>query len=567
MNSLALLLQNWIQQIVHSLFLLEHVSIEVTCATQAEFGDYQCNSAMRLASILKQSPRQIAQEITNHLITHHSQDLSKVEVAGSGFINITFSNLFLVQKAQQFDLRGQAPIWLYKKVLVDFSSPNTAKEMHVGHLRSTIIGDCLANILEFVGCEVLRINHIGDWGTQFGMLITWLEKELGKEKIIEIVNQKSCDWDLPFLMKAYQKSKECFDLDYEFSVLAKQKVLQLQSHEPVSYGLWLIICEISRKGYQQIYDLLGVKIVECGESFYSPLLIPMIEQLQKKEMITLSNGAKCIFCEGYDVPLMVQKSDGGFSYDSTDLAAITYRAQELEVDQIIYITDSGQKLHFQLLFEAAKLTKLIPEKLKLNHVPFGLVLGPDGKKFKTRSGQTEKLFDLLNAAIEAAADILEKRGMPDNHVLAKALGLNAVKYADLSCYRVNDYSFSYEKMLRFEGNTAAFLMYAYVRTRSLLEKFSGASFENAELAHASERQLLLKILQFNEALHSTLVDLAPNRLAEYLWQLSQSFNAFFRDCRIEGSSNQAERMALVNICSDVLGCGLQLLGLQLVDKM
>lgn len=567
---------------VQKLYSLEQKErVQVTMGSSREFGHYQCNGAMRLAKRVKLSPRQVAEAIVAELKSDHDAIFSKIEVAGPGFINLNLSDSFLEERAKNHSF---ASITSKKKerVLIDFSSPNTAKEMHVGHLRSTIIGDCLARVYEFLGFEVLRINHIGNWGTQFGMLLAWIEKNSGSERLDRVLLEdelnepaiaffaKEEGWDLSFLMKAYQESKKCFDADSEFAAVAKSRVVALQAHEKRAYNLWKIICAISRSSYQEIYDLLDVKITEMGESFYNPFLPSMVEDLEKQGLLKTSQGAKCVFVEGYDMPLMVQKSDGGYNYDTTDLAAMRYRVDSLKCDKILILTDAGQRIHFELIEKVARMASYLPDRVSFHHVPFGLVLGDDGKKFRTRSGKTEKLIDLIITAIEEAKKILIARDrLSESNLkeLSTALGINAIKYADLSTYRVNDVVFSYEKMLRFDGNTAAFLMYSYVRTLSVLRKCQNHKFAPIQITHDSERELLLQILQFDEALERTLADFAPNRLADYLYNLAQSFNAFFRDCRVEGSDHESSRLSLVKMASCWLGKGLELLGLRLVDRM
>lgn len=571
-------LSKQIAQSIHRLWpdLPLQENIEVTPATQRQFGDYQCNMAMRMAGVCKMPPRQIAEKIADDLRQNESQIFSQVDVAGPGFINLRLSDAYLAHKLDSFSL-SDIKTQNSKRVVVDFSSPNIAKEMHVGHLRSTILGDCLARLFEETGASVHRVNHVGDWGTQFGMLIASLELDFGKEALESLIKESeqtgTIHWDLPFLMRAYQQSKQRFDADVEFAQKAKLRVVDLQAHEPFAYSLWKLICEVSRRGYQEIYNLLGVRIEECGESFYNPMLQPLVQELEAKGCIELSQGAKCVFVEGFDVPLMVQKSDGGFNYDSTDLAALKYRVQTLKADQIVILTDAGQKLHFDLVFGGAKKAGLLPDSVSAIHVPFGLVLGPDGKKFRTRSGQTEKLIDLIREAIERARTILNERGMEpgsDLEELAVALGVNAIKYSDLSNYRLSDYSFSYDKMLKFEGNTAAFLMYSYVRTLSVLKKAGAdktAKESLSDLEAGSERQLALTLLQLPEAIESTLKDLAPNRLSDYVYNLAQDFNAFFRDCRVEGHERQRVRVALVQKVEEILGKSIELLGLRLVSRM
>jgi arginyl-tRNA synthetase len=346
---------------------------------------------------------------------------------------------------------------------------------------------------------------------------------------------------------------------------------------------WKIICDISRKAFEEVYAILGVKLIERGESFYNPFLKDMVDDLEKRHIIEISDGAKCIFLEGFKnregnpLPYMVQKSDGGYNYDTTDLAAFRHRVQVEKASRIIIVTDAGQSLHFQMAHAAAvKSDYLDPAKVRFDHVPFGLVLGPDGKKFKTRSGETEKLIDLLNEAVDAAKAILKER-LPDIsevelNELAKTLGIDAVKYADLSCHRQKDYQFSYERMLKFEGNTAAFLLYAFVRILGIKRK-THADMEQVlaahhiQLQHPSEIALGLHLRRFGEVLEAFTKDLLPNRLADYLYSLAEKFNAFFRDCRVEGAKEEGERLVLCELTCKILQTGLNILGLKTVSRM
>jgi arginyl-tRNA synthetase len=396
-----------------------------------------------------------------------------------------------------------------QKVVIDFSSPNVAKEMHVGHLRSTIIGDCLARLFEFLGDDVLRLNHIGDWGTAFGMLIAYM-----KEQVPEVLTGKK-ETDLTHLVFWYKAAKQLFDCDPDFKRAAHREVVALQRGEPQAMAAWRIICLISERAYQEIYDVLDVKLIQRGESFYNPMLGPLVQDLEKKGLITISEGAKCIFLEGFynregePLPLMVQKSDGGYNYATTDMAALRQRIEVEKADRIIYVTDAGQQVHFQMIFKAAeKAGYLDPGKVRVDHVGFGLVLGPDGKKFRTRSGDTERLIDLLTAAQEHARAILIERdpgmSVEEMNRISHVLGIGAVKYADLSSNRTKDYLFSYERMLKFEGNTAVFLEYSYVRAEAIKRKIGIAIedvlHERIVLVHPSEVALGLHLLQFAEAL-------------------------------------------------------------------
>jgi arginyl-tRNA synthetase len=561
----------------------QSLPLEVVQSTQEKFGQYQCNSAMKLVKLLPGTkPREIAEALLPH-VNRADQDLPMIQdlsIAGPGFINISLNNNYLARYAEfllkQPHLGIDRPEF-QKRIIIDFSAPNTAKEMHVGHLRSTIIGDALARLFEFLGYDVLRLNHIGDWGTAFGMLIAYMKEEA------PLVIQGTEKTDLPQLMSWYKASKQKFDSNSEFKKTSQQEVVALQRGETEALKAWDIICDISRRAYQQIYDLLDIKITERGESFYNPVLPDVVADLEAKGLVTISDGAKCIFLEGFKnregdlLPLMVQKTDGGYNYDTTDMAAIRHRILVEKGDRLIYVTDAGQAQHFKMIFSAAeKAGYLDPSKVRVDHVPFGLVLGNDGKKFRTRSGETERLIDLIDTAIDQADKILIERSpeMPveERHALAKALGIGAIKYADLSCHRTSDYTFSYERMLRFDGNTAAFLMYAYVRTISIKRKANAdidqlKATKHLVLEHPSEISLAVHVAQFSEALEMVAEDLLPNRLTDYLYTLAEKFNAFFRDCRVEGTPQQDSRLLLCEITGMTLKQGLEILGLHPVHRM
>jgi arginyl-tRNA synthetase len=556
---------------------------EVTPSTQAQFGHYQCNSALKIAKALRISPRAAAEKIVSHFekkAADGSVMISTLEIAGPGFINITLDPLFLssqIDALLQDERLGVCLPDKKQKIVVDFSSVNIAKDMHVGHLRSTIIGDAIARLFEFLGCDVLRLNHIGDWGTQFGMLIAYMQ-----ENVPDVLSGKQRA-DIIELMGWYKASKKHFDEDAEFKKHAQQQVVKLQSGDVDAKAAWKLICEISRIAFNAIYALLDVQLIERGESFYNPYLSEVVSELENKGLITMSDGAKCIFLEGFTgrdeapLPMIVQKSDGGYNYDTTDMAAMRHRVQVEKADRIIIVTDAGQSLHFAMLFKAAeKAGYLDPTKVRVDHVPFGVVLGSDGKKFKTRSGDTEKLIDLLLEAVAQAKKILQER-LPDLseeelNCSARILGIDAVKYADLCCHRIKDYIFSYERMLKFEGNTAAFLLYAYVRIQGIKRKVnkeieSVLKKERVLLDHPAEIALALHVLQFGEVLEAMSEDLLPNRLCEYLYELAEKFHAFFRDCRVEGAPEEGSRLLLCEAVSRVLGKGLELLGLKILDRM
>lgn len=558
------------------------IVIEVTQSNVAKLGHYQFNSAMKLARPLKLRPQEVAEKIIAQVSVNSPEGvpfIQKLEIAGPGFVNITLENTFInhaVNKLLQPHLGISSPA-RKERIIIDFSSPNVAKEMHVGHLRSTIIGDCLARLFEFLGHDVLRLNHLGDWGTSFGMLIAYMKTH------VPLVLTGEEPTDLSHLVAWYREAKKLFDADPAFKKQSQEEVVLLQSGQPEALKAWKIICDISEKAYREVYDLLNVHLIDRGESFYNPMLPGIVEELEAKGMVTLSDGAKCIYLEGFKnregeaLPLMIQKSDGGYNYDTTDMAAIKHRIQVEKGQRLIYVTDAGQSTHFNMIFQAAeKAGYLDRSKVRTDHVPFGLVLGPDGKKFRTRAGESEKLVDLLKTAVEKAKDLLVERNpeMPaeETDKLAKALGIGAVKYADLSCHRVGDYTFSYDRMLKFEGNTAAFLMYAYVRIAGIKRKVN-VNVEDLKqkhqiyLEHPSEFALGLHLAQFDEALSHVANELLPNRLTDYLYTLAEKFNIFFRDCRVEGTLEQTSRLLLCEATAHVMKHGLEILGLTPVERM
>jgi len=550
---------------------------EITQSTQPQFGHYQCNNALKLGQILKSNPRQVAQEIIAQI---EDPIIRKLEIAGPGFINITLTTEFLADRVKALLKDAHCGVCLAKekkRVIVEFSSPNIAKELHVGHLRSTIIGDALARLFEFLGYDVLRLNHIGDWGTQFGMLIAYLKKF----ESAFLTGEKKAD--LAQLMHWYRESKKVFDADPDFKKQAQLEVVGLQGGDEATLEAWEMICDISRVAFKEIYQLLDIEIVERGESFYNPFLAEVVADLERKGLIEVSDGAKCVFLEGFTsrdgkpLPMIVQKSDGGYNYDTTDMAAMRHRIEMEQADRIIIVTDAGQSLHFQMIEKACeKGGYLDRHRVQFDHVPFGVVLGADGKKFKTRSGDTEKLIDLITEAVDKATAIFKER-LPDADEdelkqLGTILGVDAIKYADLSSHRVKDYLFSYERMLRFEGNTAAFLLYSYVRIQGIKRKVGReiAPLIDAaalELSEESEIHLALHLCRFGETLEMMSRDLLPNRLCEYLYELAEKFNAFFRDCRVEGSDKEDSRLLLCEATGRILETGLHILGLKTLPRM
>lgn len=546
-----------------------------------KFGDYQSNLALSLSKKLGQPPRQVAQAIVDQF---ESGDMFELpQLAGPGFINLRFKASYLsaqLQLRQNDDRLGIAPTENPQKIIVDFSSPNIAKEMHVGHLRSTIIGDCIARILEFQGHEVLRLNHVGDWGTQFGMLITYLRE------VAPAALTTADAIDLGDLVAFYKKAKARFDEDPEFQVTARNEVVNLQSGSPETLRAWNLLCEQSRKEFQIIYDVLNIQINERGESFYNPYLSAVVADLKVAGLLVEDHGAQCIFVDGFTnregqpLPLIVQKSDGGFNYATTDLAALRYRITEDKAQRIIYVTDSGQSDHFAQVFQVAQKANWIPETVEITHVPFGLVQGEDGKKLKTRSGDTVRLRDLLDESVDRFGAILDARIAEEDRTelpefktnVATVAGLSAVKYADLSQNRTSNYVFSYDKMLADRGNTAPYLIYAYARVQSISRKgnidFSTLT-STLQLREDAELMLAKHLLQLEEAIAAVGTELLPNRLCLYLFELSQKFNTFYDACPVlkaEGDVKES-RLILCDLTARSLKLGLGLLGIQTLDRM
>ncbi|PCI93614.1 arginine--tRNA ligase [Candidatus Aerophobetes bacterium] len=588
MDSLIGILQDIASKAIKDAFeanienIAQFLPAEVTQSTQDKFGHYQCNSALKIAKALKQNPRNVASELIEKLKSISEKDsfIEAMEIAGPGFINITLTKNYIAEQLNK-QLKdphlGVAKPKVKKRIIVEFSSPNIAKELHVGHLRSTIIGESLARLFEFLGHDVVRLNHVGDWGTQFGMLIAFLKMHqkdvLSGKKIPELSD----------LMSWYKESKKLFDADADFKKTAQLEVIDLQAKNEESLHAWSRICDISREAFKEIYKLLDVTITERGESFYNAKLKGVVEDLEKKKLIVEDQGAKCIFLDGFvgkdkkPLPMIIQKSDGGFNYSTTDMAALIHRVEEEKADRVIYVVDSGQSLHFQMIFKAAeKAGYFDPQKMQLNHVAFGVVLGSDGKKFKTRSGETEKLIDLISTAVSKAKELLKDKltGVSEEELdnSAEILGIDAIKYADLSCHRLKDYVFSYDRMLKFEGNTAAFLLYAYVRIQSIKKKI-GKNLDTLmksakiSLSHPTELALGLHLCRFEESLMQIDRELLPNRLSDYLFQLAEKFHAFFRDCRVEGVPEEDSRLLLCELTARILKTGLHILGLKTLDRM
>jgi arginyl-tRNA synthetase len=560
-------------------------------ASKPEFGDFQANGALALARPLQQKPRAIAEAIVARLQADPAFGALCLEpvIAGPGFINLSLrpERLAAEVRARLGDPRlgvpeAEAPA----AVIVDFSSPNIAKEMHVGHLRSTIIGDALARVLEFRGHRVHRLNHVGDWGTQFGMLITHL-KQVAPEALTT-----ADAVDLGDLVAFYRQAKQRFDADGAFQATAREEVVRLQGGDPESLKAWGLLCDQSRREFQQIYDRLGIRLEERGESFYNPLLPAVVADLEAAGLLVTDAGAQCVFLEGVagkdgqPLPLIVRKSDGGYNYATTDLAAIRHRFAAPPAgdgaQRVIYVTDAGQASHFAGVFQVAGRAGWIPAGTSVEHVPFGLVQGDDGKKLKTRSGDTVRLKDLLDEAVERAdADLrrrLAEEGRQEDEAfieqVATAVGLGAVKYADLSTNRITNYQFSFERMLALAGNTAPYLLYAVVRIAGIGRRGGAMAAATGwpDLLMFSEPQewaLVRQLLGFDAVIAEVEHELLPNRLCTYLFELSQVFNRFYDQVPVLRAEEPARgsRLALCRLTADTLRLGLGLLGISTLEKM
>ena len=539
-----------------------------------QFGDYQANGAMGAAKYLKTNPRDLAQKILDQV------DLSgiaeKTEIAGPGFINITLKNDYIANCLKDC---LDKPTVQSNIVVVDYSAPNLAKEMHVGHLRSTIIGDAIARTLEYQGHQVIRQNHMGDWGTQFGMLIAELELQLSQGEQAELA--------LSDLEVFYQQSKKHFDADPDFADTARAYVVKLQSGDANCLKLWQQFIDVSVAHNSEIYKQLNVGLTAehiKPESAYNDDLQMIVEDLIHKQLAIESDGAKVVFLNeladknGDPSPMIVQKSGGGFLYATTDLAALKYRADTLNVDRVLYFIDARQSLHMKQVFATSRKANYVSDSVSLEHHAFGTMMGSDGKPFKTRTGGTVKLADLLVEAVERAEKLVREKNSDLNEeeitTIARKVGIGAVKYADLSKTRTNDYIFDWNSMLSFEGNTAPYLQYAYTRIYSIfrkadiqLEDFSAKLI----IAQTQEKQLALKLLQFNEVINQVAIDCYPHSLCNYLYELSSLFMTFYEHCPILKSDIAPEieqsRLQLCAYSASILDKGLDLLGIETMEKM
>jgi arginyl-tRNA synthetase len=551
----------------------------VSPAQNPKFGDYQANAAMGLAKTVseqtgqKANPRQIAERIIAKL--ELGEMAEEVSIAGPGFINVKLSPTWLAGQMKELlsDTRaGVAPAAAPQRVVVDYSAPNIAKELHVGHLRSTIIGDALARILGFLGHEVIRQNHVGDWGTQFGMLIANLQD----------LPEGAGDVELKDLEAFYVQAKKRFGDDPAFQQRARENVVKLQSGDPATLAAWKKLGEKTREHYLPIYRRLGVLLTpedERGESFYNDLLPGVVADLKAMGLAEESEGATAVFIDGRDKPpVIVEKSGGGYLYATTDLAAIRYRVGTLHAQRVIYLVDARQSHHFAQVFATARKAGWAPESVSLEHAAFGTMLGENGRPFATSKGGTAKLKDLLDEAEQRAAAVVTEKStdLPAERKsqIATAVGIGAIKYADLSKDRTSDYVFSFDKMLALDGNTAPYLQYAHARVRSIFRRAAerGITYTPPHaitLDSPYEQALAKHIARFGEVLETVARELKPHHLCTYLYDLATRFSGFFENCPVLQSEDplRSSRLALIDLTARTLATGLDLLGIEHPEQM
>ncbi|MCH2340346.1 arginine--tRNA ligase [Pseudomonas sp. NPDC047963] len=552
-------------------------TIQVENTRDRTHGDFASNVAMMLAKPAGMKPRDLAQKLIDALPADPS--VSKVEIAGPGFLNFFQNSAALAQRldaALADPQLGVSKTGSRQRVVVDLSSPNLAKEMHVGHLRSTIIGDAVARVLEFLGDEVIRQNHVGDWGTQFGMLLAYvMEQPKGFDSP-----------ELADLEGFYRAAKQRFDESPEFAERARKLVVELQAGDAECLRLWKQFNELSLSHAQQVYDRLNVRLTPedvKGESAYNAELADIVSSLNAKGLLSESNGAQCVFldefknAEGNPLPVIVQKAGGGYLYATTDLASMRYRSQQLKADRALYFVDQRQALHFQMTFEVARRAGFVRSDMQLEHMGFGTMNGADGRPFKTRDGGTVKLVDLLDEAEQRAYNLVKGKNpdLAEGELwqIARAVGIGAVKYADLSKHRTSDYSFNFEQMLSFEGNTAPYLLYAYTRVASVFRKLgTGMDGVGDEINLEAEQEQALgaKLAQFAEVLNGVGEKGVPHLLCSYLYDLAGLFSSFYEHCPIltaESETVKQSRLRLAALTGKTLKQGLALLGLETLERM
>jgi arginyl-tRNA synthetase len=545
-------------------------------STPDRTADYQCNAAMSLARRLDRPSREVATAIVRRLDL--GDMLEPPQADGPGFINLTLRRDWLERRAAELtcgERAGVPAVEAPRRVVIDYSAVNVAKEMHVGHLRSTIIGDSIHRLLRFRGEHVIPQNHIGDWGTPLGMLL---------EHLVDEDRAHGAEHSIGELNAFYQAARRKFDSDAAFQERSRRRVVALQGGDPDTLALWHELIARSLRYVERLYELLGVLLTPAdiaAESFYNPMLPEVAEELESRGLASVVEGALMAFPPGFSgrdgrpVPLIVRKSDGGYTYDTTDLAAIRHRARDLHADDIIYVVGSPQRLHLEMVFAMAGVAGWLPPGARVVHVSFGQVLGPDGKRLRTRTGDSIPLVELLEEAIERAAAVMAERielTGEERERLARAVGIGAVKYADLSNDRNKDYVFDWDRMLAMDGNTSVYLQYANARVQSVVRRAGGAVRPGAPvvLEAPAERALALKLAQFPTAVEATIAHLQPHRLCTYLYETAVAFSGFYEKCSILSAETEAlrgSRLTLCELTSKVLVLGLDLLGIEAPERL
>lgn len=548
--------------------------------TRSDRADLQANGALALAKRLGRNPREVAQDVLDRIEVADLVD--EVEIAGPGFLNLTLSDAALVEltrTAAGDDRLGVAPDPDAGTVVVDYSAPNVAKEMHVGHLRSTVIGDAIVRVLGHLGHTVVRENHVGDWGTPFGMLI---------EHLIDVgEDQAVAELSVGDLNRFYQQARQAFDADDEMRERARERVVLLQSGDPETLRLWRLLVDQSAAYFQLVYDRLGVLLTPddiVGESSYNDALAGIVEDLDAKGLLVLDDGAECVFPPGFTgrdgrpQPMIVRNRNGGYGYAATDLATIRHRVEDTHASRILYVVGAPQRDHLEMVFAVARLAGWLPDDVRAEHVPFGNLLGADGKMFKTRSGTSVRLVDLLDEAVERAEATIAERNPAlvgdERRAVAQAVGIGAVKYADLSSDRVKDYVFDFDRMLAFEGNTGPYMQYAHARIRSIFRRgeVDPATLDPSALAlgEPEERALVVALLGFEPIVRQTAETCQPHRLCGYLFDLAHTFTSFYEACpvlRAGDEATRASRLVLCDLTARSLATGLGLLGIEAPERM
>ncbi|HMJ06425.1 MAG TPA: arginine--tRNA ligase [Chthoniobacterales bacterium] len=541
-------------------------------ATDARFGDYQTNAALLLAKQRGENPRALAQKILDAWVPSDLCD--PPQIAGAGFINFTLRAEALAQKTAALlsdERLGVAPTAAPKRIVIDFGSPNVAKPMHVGHIRSTVLGDSLARIATFLGHDVIRDNHIGDWGTQFGMVIYGWKNLLDREALARD--------PIAELVRIYKTTNELGTADPAIRAQCKEELVKLQAGDPENFAIWQECVSLSLGEFERAYAVLGIHYdIQRGESFYNDRLAPIVERLLKSGLAEISEGAVCVFFrdipELADKPCLIRKSDGGFNYGTTDIATTDYRLDDLKRDTIWIVTGAPQRLHFQQIFEIARREG---RHADFRHITHGSILGENRKLMKTRSGENVALKDVLDEAVVRARKIIDEKNPEmaeeEKEQIARIIGIGAVKYADLSQYRMTDYIFSWDRMLSFQGNTAPYLQNAYVRIQSIFRKAGAPPITDRRLpltlSEPAEKDLAKRLCQFAEIVPTVLNDFRPNVLANYLFELANSFHAFYEACPVLRSEEpvRSSRLALCQLTARILQRGLQLLGIAVPERM